>query len=78
MPLIIPILVIGLAGVLYFAFDRKRYRGSDGAESKLRPSGEIFIDPGSGKKMQVLENPTTGERKYRQINGKDSEEGGES
>lgn len=64
MPILITTVVCVLCVVLYFAFDRKRYQGAKRAHPQFRPTGEIFIDPGSGKKMQVFENPSTGERKY--------------
>jgi hypothetical protein len=59
----ITIAVIVVLLVLYLVFDRERYFGrrSDG----MRPTAEIFRDPGSGKLMRVHENPKTGEREYR-------------
>ncbi len=33
-------------------------------ESRFRPTTELFIDPTTGKKMRVLIDPTSGERRY--------------
>ncbi len=72
MSILIAIIVFVLCGALYFACDWKRYLGVQRPDSQLRPTGEIFMDPGSGKKMQVLENPKTGERLYREVQDPDA------
>ncbi len=58
------LLLLPLFLLLWWQFDR-RYRGRQSSR-ELRPTGEIFRDPGSGRLMQVYENPQTGEREYRE------------
>ena len=55
--------VIVFAIVGYFIWDR-RYRGD--ASGTLKPTGEVFKDPTSGKMTRVYEDPSTGERQYRE------------
>lgn len=55
----IPVAVVLVAA--YFVYDR-RYHGKNA--TGLRPTGEVFIDPTTGKRMRVHENPATGEREY--------------
>ena len=53
-----------LLGTLFEGRYRPRVRaGNDGWE----PTGEKFIDPGTGKLVDVVYNPKTGEREYRDI-----------
>ena len=56
------------AGVCLVAlvFERSRYRPSAADPRALRPTGERMIDPTSGAMVEVWEDPTTGEREYRQ------------
>ena len=61
---IIPLAFLALIVVLYFMFDRERYRGKRDKHG-VRPTDEVFRDPGTGKLMRVHENPETGEREYR-------------
>lgn len=63
MPAILAIIAIGILVGLYFAFDRKRYRGQ--AHPGQRPTGEVFRDPATGQRMRVFEDPETGKRDYR-------------
>lgn len=60
-----PWLIFGgalLLGTLFEGRYRPRVRsGADGWE----PTGEKFIDPGTGKLVDVAYNPKTGEREYR-------------
>jgi hypothetical protein len=62
-----PWLIFGgalLLGTLFEGRYRPRVRsGPDGWE----PTGEKFIDPGTGKLVDVVYNPKTGEREYRDI-----------
>ena len=60
-----PIGVIGAVVVLAVLFERWRYRPStrDAADEWVK-TDEHFIDPGSGRAMEVLFNPRTGERRY--------------
>lgn len=55
-------IVIVFAIVGYFVWDR-RYRGREGGS--FRPTAEVFRDPTSGKMTRVYEDPTTGQRQYR-------------
>ena len=55
----IPVAVVLVAA--YFVYDR-RYHGKNA--TGLRPTAEVFIDPTTGKRMRVHENPATGEREY--------------
>ena len=62
--LVIAVIVIVFAVVGYFIWDQ-RYRGA-GAGTAAKPTGEVFKDPTSGKTMRVYEDPTTGNREYRE------------
>ena len=64
--LVIALLVVGLAIVSYFVWD-KRYRGD--AEGAFQPTGEVFKDPTTGKLTRVYEDPKTGSRQYRDETG---------
>ncbi len=33
-------------------------------EARFRPTDEVFLDPTSGRRMRVLLDPSTGERRY--------------
>jgi hypothetical protein len=37
---------------------------SGALEPRFRPTAEVFIDPTSGKRMRVLVDPSTGDRRY--------------
>lgn len=58
------LVVIVIAVVGYFVWDR-RYRGAT-AGASLKPTGEVFKDPTSGKMTRVYEDPATGKREYRE------------
>ncbi len=60
-----PMGVIGAVVVLAVLIERWRYRPPvrDGGGEWVR-TDERFIDPGSGRSMDVLFNPHTGERRY--------------
>jgi hypothetical protein len=49
------------------AFERWRYRNRNAAVSRgdWQPTGERFVDPGSGEKVEVFYDPESGERLYR-------------
>ena len=61
--LVILAIVLVFAVVGYFIWDR-RYRGS--GTGSLKPTGEVFKDPTSGKLTRVYEDPSTGKREYRE------------
>ncbi len=53
------------AGIL---FERRRYRARvDRERSGWQRTGERFVDPTSGKLMEVRYNPETGERDYVEV-----------
>ena len=55
----------GVLVVLGTAFERWRYRPSDTRTGAAwQPTGERFQDPETGKTMQVLYDPRSGERRY--------------
>jgi len=63
----LPPIIVGVALLLGTVFEG-RYRprvpsSSDGWE----PTGERFVDPGSGKLVDVVYNPKTGEREYKEV-----------
>ncbi|HEY7356976.1 MAG TPA: hypothetical protein VH590_10940 [Ktedonobacterales bacterium] len=46
-------------------FERRGYRPNvDRTRGKWQPTGERFVDPTTGKLMEVRFNPDTGERDY--------------
>lgn len=62
------LLVFGALVVLSLLFEG-RYRGQKTAApepSAWQPTGEKFIDPGTGRTVEVDYDPETGERNYRQ------------
>lgn len=61
--LLICLAVIGLLAWLYLRFDRRRYAGR--STPGQRPTGEVFLDPVTGQRTRVYEDPETGARDYR-------------
>jgi hypothetical protein len=60
-----PMAVIGAVWVLAVLIERWRYRPPRHAEGgEWIQTDERFIDPESGRPMNVLFNPKTGERRY--------------
>jgi hypothetical protein len=73
-------IVAGAVVLVAVAFERSRYRsaaaergagdpGPGGGEPSMpvapfRPTGEVFVDPTSGRRLRVYLNPATGERRY--------------
>ena len=56
---------VGVVTLLGTAFERWRYRPSDsGASATWEPTSERFVDPQTGKTVQVFYNPRSGERRY--------------
>lgn len=62
----LPLLICGGLIVLSLFFEG-RYRGAriEAPPGKWEPTGEKFIDPGTGKLVEVDYDPQTGERNYR-------------
>jgi hypothetical protein len=60
------LLIIGVLIVLSLFFEG-RYRTAKTTKGEIwQPTGEKFIDPGTGKLVEVDYDPKTGERRYRQ------------
>jgi hypothetical protein len=62
------VLGVVIAGALIALFGWDRYRGSKksaGSTSGSQPTGEVFVDPESGRHMRVWYDPATGQRDYR-------------
>ncbi|HTW73321.1 MAG TPA: hypothetical protein VMD56_00175 [Steroidobacteraceae bacterium] len=60
----IELLVIGLLFLLGTLFERWRYRPSSPAGAHWEPTGERFEDPHTGKVVEVLYDPRSGQRRY--------------
>ena len=60
--LVIAVVVIIFAIVGYFVWDR-RYRGAE--LGTFQATDEVFKDPTTGKWTRVYEDPSTGQRQYR-------------
>jgi hypothetical protein len=56
--------VVLLLGTLFEGRYRPRVRGT---ASDWQATGERFVDPGSGKLVDVYYDPKTGERQYRNV-----------
>lgn len=58
----------GLILVGAILLERKRYRARvDRTRGSWQSTGERFVDPATGRFMEVFYNPTTGERDYREV-----------
>ena len=57
---------LGVGGVLALGiiFERWRYQKSAPPDARWQPTGERFTDPVSGKDVEVLYDPVSGERRY--------------
>jgi hypothetical protein len=65
--LVIYLAVNGLLIVGGILFERRGYRSHvDRTHGKWQPTGERFVDPTSGREVEVFYNPETGERDYRE------------
>ena len=68
------LIVIGVLLTAGILFERKRYRARiDRERSGWQRTGERFVDPTSGKLMEVRYNPETGERDYVEVEEAGSE-----
>jgi hypothetical protein len=64
----IQLLVGGAVILIGTLFERWRYHNRNAsAEGDWQVTGERFVDPESGREMEVLYDPNTGERRYREI-----------
>ena len=62
------VLAVVVLGIVIAIFGWDRYRGnrkSADAGSGSEPTGEVFIDPATGRRMRVWYDPSTGDREYR-------------
>jgi hypothetical protein len=61
------IIAVVIAGILIALFGLDRYRGSRESTSGNagQPTGEVFIDPETGRKMRVWYDSRSGKRDYR-------------
>jgi hypothetical protein len=61
------ILVVVVVGAVIALFGWDRYRGKrKGVGSgAAQPTGEVFLDPDTGRRTRVWYDPSTGKREYR-------------
>lgn len=62
------ILAVVIVGIVIALFGWDRYRGNRKTasnDSALQATGEVFIDPETGRRMRVWYDPSTGRREYR-------------
>lgn len=58
------------AVIAIFGWDRYRgNRTSVGGDSAAQPTGEVFIDPDTGRRTRVWYDPGTGKRDYAPTEG---------
>jgi hypothetical protein len=67
----VPLLVIGVLICISLLFEG-RYRTAKVSRGRWQPTGEKFIDPATGKLVEVDYDPKTGERRYRDNNAANS------
>jgi hypothetical protein len=64
----IQVLVGGAIFVLGTLFERWRYNNRNASvDGDWQATGERFVDPQTGKNMEVLYDPQSGERRYQEI-----------
>lgn len=69
--LVLYLAVNGLILVSAVLLERKRYRTRvDRTQGDFQPTGERFVDPTTGRHMEVSYNSATGERDYREVSRK--------
>ena len=65
------LLVNGCVLIGAIVFERWRYRPSiDRSKGLWQPTGERFVDPSTGRLVDVFYNPDTGERDYVEVSRK--------
>ena len=62
----LPLVIAGSLVIVSLVFEG-RYRAANSTAGPWQPTGEKFIDPGTGKLVEVDYDPQTGERRYRQV-----------
>ena len=66
--LVVYLAVNGFILVSAMLLERQRYRTRvDRTRGYWQPTGERFVDPVTGRLMEVFYNPATGERDYREV-----------
>jgi hypothetical protein len=68
MTIVVVVLVVVVAGVVIAFFGWDRYRGNQkipGGSRTSQPTGEVFVDPETGRRMRVWYDAQTGQREYR-------------
>ena len=64
----IQVLVGGTIFVIFTLFERWRYNNKNAAlDGDWERTGERFVDPETGKNVEVLYDPGSGERRYQEI-----------
>src|SRR5919206_908029 len=66
------LLLNGLVVLAATIFERGRYRPKREGTERWESTGERFIDPSSGRLMEVRFDPRTGKRDYVEVAGPDS------
>lgn len=63
-------LALGAVVVLGVIFERWRYqnKNASGGGGNWQPTGERFVDPESGRDVEVLYDAQSGERRYAPLN----------
>ncbi|MBS0373330.1 MAG: hypothetical protein JSR73_02020 [Proteobacteria bacterium] len=59
------LLGLGVVVLVGVAIERWRYRTTPRPGADWQPTGERFVDPESGRSVDVFYDPKTGERRYR-------------
>ena len=64
----VPTLVTGVVILVGTLFERWRYNNRNAsADGNWQATGERFVDPESGREVEVLYDPDSGERRYRNV-----------
>ena len=65
---LVVVAVVVVVGIVIALFGWDRYRGgrkAAGDGSHAQPTGEVFVDPDTGRRMRVWYDRDTGRREYR-------------
>jgi hypothetical protein len=63
----VPTLIGGAVILIGTLFERWRYKNKNASiDGDWQPTGERFVDPATGKNVEVLYDPQSGERQYRE------------
>ncbi len=61
---VLAVVVVGTV-IALFGWDRYRGKRKGDGDGASQATGEVFIDPESGRTMRVWYDPATGKREYR-------------